>query len=767
MAQYTLTGEEKEIAVIGIYASIKNNSDNVMYASASAQIDISSESVTPIQAGESTVIASNNEKKVYVIGTGDIAILSGNEKFNFFKPAPKGGSGGGGEGITEQQLNDALKPYATTVSVNNKLEAYATSESVTEGLSGKVDIIEGMGLSENSFSDDEKTKLASLSNYDDTEIETQLQALNNKKADKTDIPTSLPADGGHADTASELTVYRAHRTTASNGKPYWVKFAESKFTRSSLTASLKCECCDSHRHKGNYPNQSDEFYGCYDILFRKTGERLERAEVQWEYLSGAVNPSDIVMAYYIDSSNIYHVACFANLSVSYVGICSVILTKRADSGQDIVLLNNDVGTEEIPSEYTTIVPSTVMPLRGVSDEIANLKAYIGYTDSDIYGLEADFENNKFTRLAGAVGKTAGADFDSVNAFGGRRRCNLSDNGEVLAYYGESGYVENGTNGQVMVEQPRFYYKIVPLKTEKIDGAEGYHLRKARYYISDTPKAGFKVHPAFVQNGVEIDKIYLSAYEGCIYDLSTSAYLLADEQIADFNNDLLSSVANAKPASGVSQSLNIANSRKLAQNRGDGWSITSIQTLSVTQLLFPIEYATFNSQEAIGMGISTKPTGTDNSSENTGLTAALGNASGQVSSGAISYRGEENIWGNIMSVVDGCTIVYDNSDFISINVGEQTNIRIKAQAGYISAFYYDPITDWAFLPSETSGTSAVPVGDQLYTTTNRNIHSDFYAGGDWYHGYATGLYMSYFIWITGQHHKQAGTRLIYIPQKPKT
>ncbi len=71
-------------------------------------------------------------------------------------------------------------------------------------------------------------------------------------------------------------------------------------------------------------------------------------------------------------------------------------------------------------------------------DYADLKGYIGYTEGDIYGVEADFVNNKFTRLAGAINKTPGADFDSINAFGGRKRCNLTYDGVVLAYYGEPG-----------------------------------------------------------------------------------------------------------------------------------------------------------------------------------------------------------------------------------------------------------------------------------------------------------------------------------------
>ena len=69
-------------------------------------------------------------------------------------------------------------------------------------------------------------------------------------------------------------------------------------------------------------------------------------------------------------------------------------------------------------------------------EIADLRAYVGYTDGDIYGVEVDFANKKFTRLAGAVGMAGGEPFDKVRAMGGRKRCNLTDDGVVVAYQGD-------------------------------------------------------------------------------------------------------------------------------------------------------------------------------------------------------------------------------------------------------------------------------------------------------------------------------------------
>lgn len=192
MAIYTLTGETKEINVLGRYASVKNNGEETIYASCASDLSPEAPDVVPIQAGES-VIVRDCRKKLYVSGSGLIAVVSGNEPVNFFKPAPKGGSGGGGsgDGITQQQLNDTLKFYATNTSVDTKLENYATSESVSEGLSGKVDTIEGMGLSSNDFTDADKAKLDGLENYDDTGIKADIASFEENKADKSDTLTSL------------------------------------------------------------------------------------------------------------------------------------------------------------------------------------------------------------------------------------------------------------------------------------------------------------------------------------------------------------------------------------------------------------------------------------------------------------------------------------------------------------------------------------------------------------------------------------------------
>ena len=166
-------------------------------------------------------------------------------------------------------------------------------------------------------------------------------------------------------------------------------------------------------------------------------------------------------------------------------------------------------TTHITAEERTAWDTAVDTIDDVQDlqkQIADLEAYVGYTPDDIYGVEVDFVNKKFTRLAGAVNRTPGEGFNSIECFGGRKRCNVTNEGKVVAYYGDAAFttggkltravtIEGGNNAgtyavgtvvQVMVEQPKFYYKVVPLLVEK--NAKGTKMRKARYYVSPIPKA---------------------------------------------------------------------------------------------------------------------------------------------------------------------------------------------------------------------------------------------------------------------------------------
>ena len=472
------------------------------------------------------------------------------------------------------------------------------------------------------------------------------------------------------------------------------------------------------------------------------------------------------------------------------------------SGAYVQLVTTVGNADNVSLEVDAAAVATIGDIQELQKEIADLEAYVGYTASDIYGVEVDFVNKKFTRLAGAVNRSAGAGFDNIAPFGGRKRCNLTNDGKVVAYYGEAGFTttgkltqaitiaegENagtyaaGTIVQTMVEQPKFYYKVVPLLVEH--NALGSKIRKARYYVSATPKAGFKLHPAFIENGNENEKIYLAAFEGSLWDASASAYILDDAQVADFANDMLCSIANAKPASGLNQNLTRPNTRKLAQKRGLGWEQGYAATAAASQLLMLVEYATFNVQSVIGNGaVSKTDDGTTSMTENSGATVSLGNASGAVTNAngiqIVSYRGEENFWGNIWWWVDGMNeqnpSTFAEGDFGTLFVADHgfaddssaspyknTGIHPCYGGGYVSAFGWSEEFDWLFIPAEKNGNSSLPVGD-YYWNANPGWRVAR-LGGRWDDGARAGAFGWDLDDAASNRHRDVGGRLVYVPSK---
>lgn len=457
------------------------------------------------------------------------------------------------------------------------------------------------------------------------------------------------------------------------------------------------------------------------------------------------------------------------------------------SGAYVQLVTTVGNAENVSLEVDQAAVATIGDIQDLQKQIADLEAFIGYSDEDIFGVEVDFVNKKFTRLSGAVNRTPGAAFDSINAFGGRKRCNVADDGTVTAYYGDSGYTTTGKNAsgtpvQVMVEQPKFYYKVVPMVLEK--GVKGMKIRKARYYVSDTLKPGFKVHPAFVENGNVNPYIYLAAFEGSLFDTSANAYILDDSQVADFAADKLSSIAGVKPISGLQQNLTRGNTRLLARKRGAGWEQAYAATAAASQLLMLIEYASFNMQSAIGNGVTNKTDdGATSMTEITGATANLGNASGSVTNAnsynIVSYRGEENFWGNIWTWVDGMNeenpATFTSGMAGTLHVADHgfaddtkaipyknTGIHPIQGNGYVSAFGYSEEFDWLFIAVEYSGSDALPVGD--YAWNNNPGWRVALLGGRWSDGARAGAFYWNLNHASADRARAVGGRLVYVPSK---
>lgn len=247
------------------------------------------------------------------------------------------------------------------------------------------------------------------------------------------------------------------------------------------------------------------------------------------------------------------------------------------------------------------------------------------------------------------------DPDECYPWKGMKRCVLKPNGSLVGYLhsddsnkwdsGDNvdwGLIEsNGYN--VMVEIPKFYYKKKLPRSGNFDDG---HI----WMISDAPRYGFELHPAFMRCrdklcddlsgvAVEVDYRYAPAFEGWI-----------DSQ------GRLRSLPN-RP---TQVSIAMGNSRDSAKKNGNGWGIFDFNLLFAIQLLFSLEYGTYNSQSVM-YGFSNS---NNNSKRSTGDTLKLGNHSGNgdgdsdnwygINDGksSMSYRGIENLYGNIEKWIDG-------------------------------------------------------------------------------------------------------------------
>ncbi|MBQ9698992.1 MAG: hypothetical protein IJV71_00015 [Lachnospiraceae bacterium] len=439
--------------------------------------------------------------------------------------------------------------------------------------------------------------------------------------------------------------------------------------------------------------------------------------------------------------------------------------------------------------------ATVAQIVDLQGQIDDVRSFVGYEEDNIYGVEVDFSSKKITRIAGSEHFTEGADFDALDPWGGRKRCILTDEGVRLAYRGDAGYTESGaltqaitigeteypigTKVQVMVEQPIFYIKAVPVKAKNATSGKGKQYVKARFYISPTPKSGFSVPRAFYDmHGIPQDKIYLSAYEGSIYDTSATAQLLADEQVADFATDMLCSIAGAKPCSGLTQNLTRANVRKLCNNRGEGWQSHNIFAMAVTEWLFMVEYASLDPQRKVGQGVSTfTDDGATNMAVVTGATAGIGNGSGIPDGGesgkcSVTYRGEENLWGNIWTWLDCVNILAKGVNEVWVTkIGtapvdnttegyECLDAHATHSNGYVSSFGIDPQHPEILIPTEASGNDTF--ADYVYQNYTYDSFFLTKLGGHWNSGSRCGFSLT-LADASSRRDRNIGGRLLYVPQ----
>lgn len=429
-----------------------------------------------------------------------------------------------------------------------------------------------------------------------------------------------------------------------------------------------------------------------------------------------------------------------------------------------------------------------------------------YTYHPVLGVQIDFKNNVSQRLAASYDTITGtvANFNDFDVYSKRTRCTVADDGTINHFFGETGYIEDGSDGQVMVYQPKFYYKVEPVSATK--QSDGYDLDCANYYISSKKAKGFKTHPAFIDDdGNEVNYYLVAAFDGVLTAQNNNSTV--DATITGY----LSSFAAANTGTDenpaypdtayASTSLTRSDFERTAQNRGANWHICTYKIQAAEQLLMMIEFGTMNLQgienetvngetvsKAIGGGLLTTGTsGVDfkNNTSNgtgTGYRIGLGGSTIETVKSAyndytspIVYRGLENPWGNVIKWIDGISyngterIAYiANTNFFTENIDTDytsCGFLLAGSNGFISAMGYNENMDWVLLPSKVESQNIGIVGDYYYQSTGWRVAQ---LNGDWYYGSSDTPRSGAFCWLllydSSFCHWTIGARAAYCPQK---
>ena len=346
-------------------------------------------------------------------------------------------------------------------------------------------------------------------------------------------------------------------------------------------------------------------------------------------------------------------------------------TGSTDSNGVITINVNEFGIFDISYQSSGAVSSINNITVSTPGQVYQIQAT--YATSKTYTVEIDLSNSNplssVTYLDDAIGMTKGSsNWDNEIIFKDIKPCVFKD-GSVVYYLDKADCTKkvdgstanlDGTDGDVMVEFPKFAYKI--WKSNR------------KMYVSITNDSSvasqndYKYYAFSKESEGDREHFYWGAFKG---SLNSSGNL--------------QSIVGQAPAA----SKTIGAFKQLAQNRGPGYTITSYFQLIALQCLYLIKYGNLNGQSALGQGISGRSgTSTDanygplvtggTTTFDAGKKMYYGSTSNSGSSsdyntaklGHVKFAGIEDFWGNIWEWIDGLTT--DNNFNIITNWDYDSN-----------------------------------------------------------------------------------------------
>jgi hypothetical protein len=331
--------------------------------------------------------------------------------------------------------------------------------------------------------------------------------------------------------------------------------------------------------------------------------------------------------------------------------------------------------------------------------------------------------NITTEPSPAVGTGSGSSpFDNYAPWSGMDEYNIISNA-VSYKKGASGF--SRTSNDTMVFIPEYYFKIVDDSSNS----------KRYFYVCDKAKSGFTKHPGSGK--------YVGRYN------TISGYY---------------SKSGAAPLTNIAR----ATARTNSKAKGSKWSLHDFASWCAVWLLYLVEFADWNSQGKIGLGICggaslTNCGATDSMAYHTGTVATA-----KTTAGAVQYRHIENPWGNVWEWIDGanfnnraayiCTTPANYADDTTTNY-TAAGVTLPS-SGWIKTLGMSDAFPWAFLPNANGGSETTCIPDYVDSDTGWCV---LMVGGGYYNTAGNvGLFDFNAYYSSSSAGSHVGARLLFNP-----
>lgn len=236
--------------------------------------------------------------------------------------------------------------------------------------------------------------------------------------------------------------------------------------------------------------------------------------------------------------------------------------------------------------------------------------------------------------------------------------------------------------QLMCRIPKFYIK-------HLTGYTGPTENKHITMISPTQRSGYKVHPAFMQNGSEIEEFYFGCYP------------------AGIANGKATSLPSGLPMANVNFAQAKARCEARNVNGVYGFMMSDIYQRSVIDLLMLLEFGTPDMQSILGMGHTqgTAPVAVDHGNNHR------------------PWRYIHGLYGNIWQMTDGLKLDENRYIHIFSNTGDKTWINTQRQ---MAAFSGSSPTGWVVDMHDHEGEGFDLKDVFIPKTTSTNLAAGNYA-----------------------------------------